>query len=268
MEHGKNKLKSVGVLADESSKAQKALAKVIKNYGFVDIGDKRKAKSFSPDLIVVLGGDGFMLHTLHDYIDKDVPFYGMNCGTVGFLMNEYNEENLFDRIWNAKPTVINPLKMKAKSIDGNVTNAIAINEVSILRETKQTAKIKISVDGKVRLDELVCDGILIATPAGSTAYNLSAGGPIVPLTSQTLALTPISPFRPRRWKGALLPNNVSIKFDIMEAKKRPVSAVSDFTEIRDVVSVEVSKEKAKKLTLLFDANHSLEERIIKEQFAS
>lgn len=259
------KLKSIGIIADKSDKAQKAFRKLVKKYGFADLS-LAKNKKLKPDAIVALGGDGFMLHSLHDFMAKNIPIYGMNCGTVGFLMNDYDEENLPDRIWSAKETHIHPLKMHAKTLSGKTVSALAINEVSILRETRQTAKIKVIIDNAVRMSELVCDGILIATPAGSTAYNLSAGGTIIPMGAHVLALTPISPFRPRRWKGALLPDNTSIKFEILEAKKRPVSAVADFTEIRDVVSVEVTKDKSKKITLLFDPDHGLEERIIKEQF--
>ena len=256
-------LKSIGIIADKSDKAQKAIKKLIKKYGFVDLAKKTKAK---PDVIVALGGDGFMLHTLHDYIDLGTPIYGMNCGTVGFLMNDYEEDNLPDRIWSAKETSIHPLRMNTKTVDGKIVQALAINEVSILRETRQTAKIRVIVDEAVRMEQLVCDGILIATPAGSTAYNLSAGGSIIPIGAQVLAMTPISPFRPRRWKGALLPDSTAIKFEILEPKKRPVSAVADFTEIRDVASVEVTQDRSKKISLLFDPDHGLEERIIKEQF--
>ncbi len=259
------KLKSIGVIASQTEKAQKVLKSLTKKYGFINLKDK-KNKNAEVEVIVALGGDGFMLHILHRYMNKNIPIYGMNCGTVGFLMNESTEKKLPERISEAKPSVIHPLKMIAKTIDGKEHTALAINEVSILRETKQAAKIRISVDGDIRMDEVICDGMIIATPAGSTAYNFSAGGPIIPLDSGVLALTPISPFRPRRWKGALLEHEAEVRFDIMEARKRAVSAVADFTEVRDVVSVNVSEQRTKKMTLLFDPGHGLEERIIREQF--
>lgn len=219
------------------------------------------------DLIVALGGDGFMLEVLHRYITGHVPIYGMNRGSVGFLMNAFREHGLVDRLRRAQPVVLHPLHMRARLASGAQVEALAINEVSLLRETRQTAKVRIRIDGKQRLDELICDGVLVASPAGSTAYNLSAHGPIIPLGAGIMALTPISAFRPRRWRGALLPHTARVTFEILEAVKRPVSAVADYTEARDVTEVEVFEDRAIDLTLLFDPEHNLEERIIAEQFA-
>ena len=218
------------------------------------------------DIIVALGGDGLMLETLHRTIDRGVAVYGMNRGSVGFLMNEYREDELFERLAAAVRVSLHPLRMKARTIDGAIREGLAINEVSLLRETRQTAKIRIHIDSVVRMPELVCDGVLVATPAGSTAYNLSAHGPIIPVGAGLLALTPISAFRPRRWRGALLPRSATVVFDILEADKRPVSAVADFTEIRDVAEVTVREDDTVSLALLFDPEHNLEERIIVEQF--
>ncbi|MEW5727265.1 MAG: NAD kinase [Pseudomonadota bacterium] len=218
------------------------------------------------DLIIALGGDGFMLETLHRYMHRKVPIYGMNRGTVGFLMNTFREHGLEERVNKAQPVVLHPLRMIARQRGGGVCEALAINEVSLLRETRQAAKIRIRIDGKERLDEMICDGVLVSTPAGSTAYNLSAHGPIVPLGAGILALTPISAFRPRRWRGALLPHTATVTFEIMEADKRPVSAVADYTEAREVVEVDVREDRSLHLTLLFDPEHNLEERIITEQF--
>ena len=217
-------------------------------------------------VIVAIGGDGFMLEILHRYIASGKPIYGINRGTVGFLMNHYNEENLLDRISAAQPVILHPLRMIAVQGDGTKVQALAINEVSLLRETRQTAKICISINDRVRLDELASDGILVSTPAGSTAYNLSAHGPILPLDANVLAMTPISAFRPRRWRGALVPHTSVIRFDILQSAKRPVSAVADSTEVRDVVSVTVQEDRNVTLTLLFDPEHSLHERIMTEQF--
>jgi NAD+ kinase len=230
---------------------------------------KRTYKSVplkNADVIVSLGGDGFILQTLHKYIDLNLPVYGMNCGTVGFLMNSYKKSGLLKRIQEAKKTTLYPLKMKAKTTSGKIHEALAINEVSLLRQTRQTAKISILVDGIERLPELICDGVLVATPAGSTAYNLSAHGAIIPIDANLLALTPISAFRPRRWRGALLPSSVKVRFEILNHEKRPVSSVADYTEVRDVVSVDVCQQTSEKLTLLFDPEHALEERIAREQF--
>lgn len=218
------------------------------------------------DLIVALGGDGFMLEVLHRYIDRHVPIYGMNRGSVGFLMNTFREHGLIERLRKAESVVLHPLRMRARLCDDTWVEALAINEVSLLRETRQTAKVRIRIDGKERLDELICDGVLVASPAGSTAYNLSAHGPIIPLGASILALTPISAFRPRRWRGALLPHTAKVTFEVLEADKRPVSAVADYTEARGVAEVDVCEDRSIDLTLLFDPEHNLEERIIAEQF--
>lgn len=220
----------------------------------------------TPDVIIALGGDGFMLHTIHKYLDTNIPIYGMNCGTVGFLMNTYNEEQLKERLQDAEKVILHPLQMTATTVTGEIKKEVAFNEVSLLRETYQTAHIEIAIDGITRIPELVCDGVLVATAAGSTAYNLSAGGPVVPLGAQSLALTPISPFRPRRWKGALLPNNANITLTIKNPNKRPVSAVADSHEVRDVAVVEIKERSDQAINVLFDPDHSLEDRIIKEQF--
>jgi len=218
------------------------------------------------DIIVALGGDGFMLETLHRFIDRDIPVYGMNLGTVGFLLNEYGSDELPARIEQAQPVELYALRMRARQEDGTVVEGIAINEVSVFRETRQAAALSLDIDGVNRLPELVCDGVMVATPAGSTAYNLSAHGPIIPLGANILALTPISPFRPRRWRGALLSSSTHFRIRVRDPEKRPVSAVADFTEVRDVVEVEVWEDRDKRFQLLFDPEHNLEERILKEQF--
>jgi NAD+ kinase len=218
------------------------------------------------DVIVALGGDGFMLQTLHTYLGENKPIYGMNRGTIGFLMNEYGEDNLLRRLRVAEPTIIHPLRMTAIGRNGKKTEALAFNEVSLLRETRQAAKIRIMIDERVRLNELICDGILISTPAGSTAYNLSAHGPILPIDAALLALTPISAFRPRRWHGAILSHLARTRFEILEPEKRPVSAVADHFEARDVAFVDVAEDRSLAVTMLFDEGHSLKERILSEQF--
>jgi NAD+ kinase len=218
------------------------------------------------EVVVALGGDGCMLETLHRFLGKGVPIYGMNRGSVGFLMNVYREHGLLERVARAQTVTLHPLRMRARRADGGEVDAIAINEVSLLRETRQAAKLRIRVDAKVRIEELVCDGILVATAAGSTAYNLSAHGPIIPLGSGILALTPISAFRPRRWRGALLPHTAAVVFDILDGPKRPVSAVADHIEVRDVTEVHVHEDHTIDMTLLFDPEHNLEERILAEQF--
>jgi NAD+ kinase len=219
------------------------------------------------DAIVALGGDGFMLETLHRNLPGSRPIYGMNRGSVGFLMNEYGEDQLIERINAAEHAVIFPLTMHAICRDGQEVRAMAINEVSLLRQTHQTAKLKILIDGKARLDELVCDGALVCTPAGSTAYNLSAHGPIIPIGAQVLGLTPISAFRPRRWRGALVPHTARVTFEVLEPDKRPVSAVADNVEVRRVARVHVGEDRSQPLIMLFDAGRSLEERVLTEQFA-
>ncbi len=218
------------------------------------------------DVIVALGGDGLMLQVLHRFMESSKPIYGMNRGTVGFLMNEFREEGLIERLEKAQRSVIHPLQMLATDTEGRTHKAQALNEVYMLRQTHQTAKLRISVDGHVRLPELIADGVLVATPAGSTAYNLSVGGPILPLNAQLLALTPISAFRPRRWHGALLPNHARIAIEVLDPAHRPVAAVADHTEFRRVCSVEAWLDHATDLVLLHDPGHSLDERILREQF--
>ena len=246
-------------LASDRPEAQEARAALIARYG--------EAPLAQAQVIVALGGDGFMLETLHDQIGDQKPIYGMNRGSVGFLMNEYSEDGLLERINAAEKAVIHPLSMSATDAYGKQHKALAINEVSLLRQTRQTAKLRISIDGKVRLNELSCDGALVATPAGSTAYNLSAHGPIIPLDAKVLALTPISAFRPRRWRGALLAHTAKVSFEILEADKRPVSAVADNLEVRDVLEVHIAENREISMHMLFDAGRSLEERVLAEQFS-
>jgi NAD+ kinase len=245
-------------VASDTPEAQGALARISALYGNADLR--------SADVIVALGGDGLMLETLKRHMHDRIPIYGMNRGSVGFLMNEYREDNLLERLQHAELSRIHPLSMTAMDKHGATHAALAINEVSVFRETYQIAKLRILVDGKERLDELACDGLLIATPAGSTAYNLSAYGPILPINARLLALTPISPFRPRRWRGALLPAAAHIEIDVMEAGKRPVSAVADNTEIRSVIRVSVEEADEIDILMLFDSGHNLDERILSEQF--
>ncbi|MBA4795200.1 NAD kinase [Phenylobacterium sp.] len=250
----------VAFAASDRPEAQDALKDLTARYGQVPEDQAQ--------VIVALGGDGFMLETLHRNMGAPKPIYGMNRGSVGFLMNEYSADDLLDRINAAERAVIHPLSMVAVDIRRRQHRALAINEVSLLRQTRQTAKLRISVDGKVRLNELSCDGALVATPAGSTAYNLSAHGPIIPLDAKVLALTPISAFRPRRWRGALLGHEARVTFEILEADKRPVSAVADNYEVRDVLEVHVAENRDISLVMLFDAGRSLEERVLAEQFSS
>jgi NAD+ kinase len=228
------------------------------------LGEIRPADA---DVIVALGGDGFMLQTLHRYRDLGLPVYGMKLGSVGFLMNQFRPDDLLSRIEQARPTQLRPLEMTAVSESGATVEAIAFNEVSLLRQTKQAAHVRVSLNGVVKLEELICDGVLVSTPAGSTAYNLSAHGPILPLDSRVLAMTPISPFRPRRWRGAVLPASVEVRFEILDHYKRPVSATADANEVRDVVEVTVRESPTRTVTLLFDPEHNLEQRILDEQFA-
>ncbi len=249
---------TIAFTAASGETAQSALKRLIHRYGQND--------PETADVIVALGGDGFMLETLHRYMHREVPIYGMNRGTVGFLMNTYREDDLPERLERTEQVSLRPLRMTACTMDGSRITALAINEVSLLRETRQAAKVRVKVDGRIRLEELICDGILVATPAGSTAYNLSAHGPIIPMGAGVLALTPISAFRPRRWRGALLSHKANVRFEVMESAKRPVSAVADFTEVRDVAWVEVREETEVALNLLFDPEHNLEERILTEQF--
>jgi NAD+ kinase len=242
--------------ASDMPEAQSVLAKLTKQYG--DAGD-------DAEIVVALGGDGFMLQTLHAFLGKGKPIYGMNLGSVGFLMNEYRENDLIKRLAAAESARVYPLRMQAHTARGTET-ALAFNEVSLLRQTRQTAKLRIVLDGKERLKELICDGILVSTPAGSTAYNLSAHGPILPIDAALLAMTPLSAFRPRRWRGALLPHNAKVTFEVLEPDKRPVSATADSVEVRDVTRVEVAEDRSVSMTMLFDEGHSLDERILAEQF--
>ena len=218
------------------------------------------------DVIVALGGDGFMLEAIKENLDLSLPIFGLNFGSVGFLMNAVNDEPLMERINASQSIDIAPLKMIATTSDNKIHTSIAINEVSLLRETRQPAKLKITIDNNTRLEELTCDGILLSTPSGSTAYNLSAHGPILPINADVLALTPISAFRPRRWRGAIIESSSQVEFEILEVKKRPVSAVADNVEVRDVIKVSISQDQEHKVKVLFDAKHSFEERILNEQF--
>lgn len=255
---------SVGCIADNSKRARMASARLFDLYPF--LVDLSTSPEKPVEVIIALGGDGFMLHMLHDHMERNVPIYGMNCGTVGFLMNHFSEHRLMERLNDAKIEVLHPLRMIATDTTGNEHNALAINEVSLLRETNQAAALRVAINGRTQIKKLVCDGVLVATPAGSTAYNLSANGPIIPLGSNIMALTPISPFRPRRWRGALLPHTAEVQFEITHATKRPVSAVADFYEVRDVALVTIREERDISLRLLFDSGHSLEDRILHEQF--
>lgn len=252
-------LPAVAFVASDRPEAQEARARLIRRYPSVAEAEA--------DIIVALGGDGFMLETLHRNLERRTPVFGMNRGSVGFLMNDYDERDLAERLAEADRTIIHPLQMDAWTEAGQVHSGLAINEVSLLRQTRQSAKLRISVDGRVRLQELACDGCLVATPAGSTAYNLSAHGPIIPLDANVLALTPISAFRPRRWRGALLSHEAKVTFDVLEADKRPVSATADNFEVRRVQRVEVRERRDIGLNMLFDAGRSFEERVIAEQFA-
>jgi NAD+ kinase len=248
----------IAFVAAKTADARKARTALAKRYGHTA---PNKA-----DVIVALGGDGFMLETLHRYIGEAAPIFGLNRGSVGFLMNEYRMADLHARIAQAERVTLHPLRMMAETIRGRSVEALAINEVSLLRESRQAAKVRVSIDERVRLKELICDGVMVCTPAGSTAYNLSAHGAIIPMGSDILGLTPISAFRPRHWRGALLPAKSQVTFEVLEPVKRPVSAVADFTEVRDVKRVHISEERSVSLHLLFDHEHNLEERILTEQF--
>jgi NAD+ kinase len=244
--------------ASRADVAQQALERLTARYGNADIG--------AADVIVALGGDGFMLETLNATMSRDTPVYGMNRGTIGFLMNEYTEDGLPERLDDAEKAAINPLAMRAGTADGEIHDALAINEVSLLRAGPQAARLQISVDDKMRMEELVCDGALVATPAGSTAYNFSAHGPILPIGSEVLALTAMAAFRPRRWRGALLPKSALVRFDVLAPHKRPVMAEADSRSVRDVHWVEVRSDPTVTHRLLFDPGHGLEERLLREQF--
>ena len=245
-------------IASENPEAKEALKVLIKRY------DQTKLEL--SDVIIAIGGDGMLLKALRNSIEKNKPVFGLNKGNVGFLMNELSFDNLENRIQTARKVKMHPLFMSAHKINGNIFTELAVNEVSILRQTHQAAHLKITVDKKERLNELVCDGILVSTPIGSTAYNLSARGPIIPLNANILAITPISSFRPRRWRGALLPQRVKIRIEVLNFDTRPVSATADNVEARDIKYIEISTDKTKKLTILHDSDHSLDERIMKEQF--
>jgi NAD+ kinase len=245
-------------VASPIAEAQEALERLAARYGSV--------AAETADAIVALGGDGLMLQTLHRFMGTGKPIYGMHRGTVGFLMNEYHPDELLERLATAQVTVIHPLLMCAHGGDGASAEFHAFNEVSLFRQTYQAARLRILVDGKQRLAELVADGVLVATPAGSTAYNLSAQGPIIPINAPLMALTPISPFRPRRWHGALLPDRARVRIEVLEPEKRPVAAVADHDEVRAVCSVDVHMDHAISMQMLFDPGHSLDERILREQF--
>jgi len=247
-------------VASSRPEAQEARDRLAARYGDAGIEDAQ--------VIVAMGGDGFMLETVHELRNSNKPIYGMNRGSVGFLMNEFAEDDLLGRINAAEEAVIHPLRMQAVDVDGKSHEALAFNEVSLLRTTRQAAKLRISVDGKVRLSELICDGALISTPMGSTAYNLSAHGPIIPLDAKILALTPISAFRPRRWRGALLSHSARLRLEVLEGAKRPVSAVADNFEAPNVMEVYIAEDRDVSLCMLFDAGRSLEERVLAEQFSA
>ncbi|MEL6919442.1 MAG: NAD kinase [Pseudomonadota bacterium] len=255
---GADKLSAISFVSSGTEQAEQSARALAALYG--------NAEPDTADVIVALGGDGFMLQTIGSFMNSGKLIYGMNRGTVGFLMNEYSEDGLRERILAAQPEVIRPLKMRAHTSDGEMTEALAINEVSLFRQSYQAARLQIEVDEKIRLDDLVCDGVMVASPAGSTAYNLSAQGPIIPIDAPLLALTPVSPFRPRRWRGALLPNRVRVTIKVLEHEKRPVNAVADHTEVKSVTQVEIWESRSDTGTILFDESHSWDERILSEQF--
>lgn len=259
MAHPSPKFESIAFVASSVPEARAGLRRLAHRYG--------NASPKDADAIVALGGDGLMLQTLHEHMHDRIPIYGMNRGSVGFLMNEYSEEDLLERLEQAHVSKVHPLAMTAKDRSGESHRRLAVNEVSLFRERYQAAKLAISVDGRVRMPELVCDGALVSTPAGSTAYNLSAHGPILPMNAPLLTLTPISPFRPRRWRGALLPNSAKITFEVLEPFKRPVSAAGDHYEIRDVMQVDIEQDNNVELFMMFDPGHDLDERILLEQFS-
>ncbi len=263
MTHSFNKISYV---IDNSKKA-----KTIYKFLTEEIGIKQVSAKHKPDLIIVIGGDGTMLHAIHESMDLNIAFYGINAGHIGFLMNKapnskITREKFLANLSKCKPVTIHPLEMLAETKNNKKIKALAINEVSILRETHQSAKLAIKINNKTQMKELISDGIMVATPAGSTAYNLSAGGTILPIGSNLLALTPINPFRPRRWNGALLPHTTKISISVKEADKRPVSAVADFNEVRDIINVTIQEQNKRSITLLFNSTNSLEDRVAKEQF--
>lgn len=249
----------IAFVSSERPEAQNALRTMTRRYG--------QTSEEEADVIVALGGDGCMLDTLRRRFDDRRPVYGMNQGTVGFLMNDYNEDNLYERLDASERQIIYPLRLVAETTDGSKESRLAINEVSLIRQTSQSAKLQITIDGRRRMEDLSCDGVLVATPAGSTAYNLSAHGPILPIGANLLALTPISPFRPRRWRGALLRHDAKVEIEVTSPELRPVSASADNQEVRSVRRVNISEDRSKPLVMLFDEGHALEERILQEQFA-
>ncbi len=253
-----NKPRTISFVAAGTEKAQAALQELTERYGNADPKDA--------NVLIALGGDGFMLEELHNHFGLDISIFGMNRGTTGFLHNTYSPDDLIERVERSTESLLHPLKMEAETMDGEIITAYAVNEVSLLRETRQSAKLRIKLNDKIRMRELICDGAIVATPAGSTAYNLSAHGPILPLNSQVLALTPISAFRPRRWRGALIPHTTKATFEVIEPEKRPVSAVADYTEVRDIKRVTIWEDNTLAFKLLFDPETSLEERILAEQF--
>lgn len=259
-------MKKIAVIAARNNaKALETKDFMIKKYSFTDLTNDHKNIS-GIDLVVAIGGDGLMLHLLHEYEKSQTPLYGVNCGTVGFLMNSFHAENFLENLEKAEESKLYPLRMNVVDSIGKTHSHIAINEIALLRQSSQAAKIKIEINGRERINSLAADGILVATAAGSTAYNLSAGGPIIPFGSEILALTPISPFRPRNWHGALLPANSKIRLEVLKFETRPVSATADFNSVQNIKSVEIFEDRSINLKILFDPNHSLEERIIREQF--
>jgi NAD+ kinase len=248
----------IAIVSSGSPEAELAAVQLSARYGDVPLPEA--------DVVVALGGDGLMLQTMHQLMGKNTPIYGMNRGSVGFLMNDFRATGLTKRLELAQRSVVHPLLMQAVDVNGKVFSAKAINEVHLLRQSYQAAKLRIAVDGKTRLEELIADGVLLATPAGSTAYNLSVNGPILPLNSPLLALTPISPFRPRRWRGALLPDFAKVTIEVLEATKRPITAVADHTEIKQVAKVDIALDASTDIIILHDPGHSLDERILREQF--
>ncbi len=249
----------IACVAANSQEARQARKLLAKRLGLVEPADA--------DVIVALGGDGFMLQTIHAHLGLGVPIYGLNLGTVGFLMNAFREDGLRERLASAEAVTLYPLRMRALALDGREVDALAFNEVALIRSSQQSAKIRVTINDETQLDTLVCDGVMVATPAGSTAYNLSARGPIIPLGANVLALTPVSPFRPRRWQGALLPHTATVAFEVLEPDKRPVSVSADSRELRKVASVVVTEDRDVSARLLFDQGHTLEQRVIREQFA-
>ncbi|HET6588279.1 MAG TPA: NAD kinase [Oleiagrimonas sp.] len=249
----------LAIVASQAPAAREAAEALTNRYSTVSVHEA--------DVIVALGGDGFMLRTLHEYLGLDVPVYGMKLGRIGFLMNQHREDDLLARIKRAHPAILRPLEMRVTTAAGEEHTALAFNEVSLLRQSNQAAHIDVALNGSTKLEALICDGVLVSTPAGSTAYNLSAHGPILPLDANVLALTPISPFRPRRWRGAILPHASRVSFKVRDSERRPVSTTADFQEVRDVLAVDVRQSGAYRAQLLFDPEHNLEERILDEQFA-